>query len=195
MFYQVLLVVWLLFFLYHLASLTLGLHFCYSGVFLNHNKHEFMYLKLERYGKLMFSYYYISEYVCYEAWVENYNINFLGFINVFDVCKSIHKYDQVRVTRFWPHCWVFFMFFYGFKLIVALSRFRDEFLGFSFECFWTQIWVFSGVDVLASMLSFDRNYIIYMIVLQLYLIILKLILDQLILNFFFWMLGLGFLYC
>lgn len=25
-------------------------------------------------------------------------------------------------------------FFYGFKLIVALSRFRDEFLGFSFEC-------------------------------------------------------------
>ena len=55
------------------------------------------------------------------------------FINVFDVCKSIHKYDQVRVTRFWPHCWGF-MFFYGFKLIVALSRFRDEFLGFSFEC-------------------------------------------------------------
>jgi hypothetical protein len=42
------------------------------------------------------------------------------------------------------------------------------------------------------MLSFDRSYNIYMIVLQLYLIILKLILDQLILKFF-WMLGLGFL--
>ena len=45
---------------------------------------------------------------------------------------------------------------------------------------WTKIWVFSCLDILASLLRFNRSYNIYMVILQLHLVLLKLILNKLI---------------